>query len=76
MEDDVDPSAGFSITVKPGDAVNRGDAVASVYASDDRLAEIGVAALTNGVRIAAEPPAGVLPLVSHRVTAEGLEALA
>ncbi len=76
MEDDIDPSAGVSITVKPGDTVNGGDAIASVYAADGRLAEIGLAALANGVRIAGEPPAEILPLVSHRVTADGVEELA
>ncbi len=76
MDDDVDLTAGVSVTVKPGDTVAGGQAIASVYAADDRRAEIGLAALTNGLRIAPEPPAGVLPLVSHRISADGVEARA
>ncbi len=76
MDDDIDPTAGVSITVKPGDAVAGGQAIASVYAADDRRADIGLAALTIGLRIAPEPPAGVLALVSHRVSADGVEVLA
>ena len=76
MDDDVDPTAGVSVTVKPGDIVAAGQSIASVYAADDRRAEIGLAALTDGLRIAPEPPAGVLPLVSHRVSADGVEVLA
>ncbi len=59
----------------PGDAVAGGQAIASVYAAAHRRAEIGLAALTDGLRIAPEPPASVLPLVSHRVSADGVEVL-
>jgi len=47
-----------------------------VYAADNRLAEIGLAALAKSLRIAPEPPVGVLPLVSHRISADGVEVLA
>ncbi len=76
MDDVVDPAAGVSVTVKPGDTVAAGQAIASVYAADDRRAEIGLGALTKCLRIAAEPPVGVLPLVSHRVSTDGVEVLA
>ena len=75
MDDEVDPTAGISVTVKPGDTVAGGQAIAAVHAADNRLAEIGLAALASGLRIAPEPPASVLPLVSHRVSADGVEVL-
>ncbi|HWE43729.1 MAG TPA: thymidine phosphorylase [Gemmatimonadaceae bacterium] len=72
MEDRVDPSVGFVITAKPGDWVEAGEPLATVFASDRRGVESGRATLRVAVVIAdeADPP---LPLVSHRVTAGGVE---
>jgi thymidine phosphorylase len=72
IEDPIDPAAGFVITAKPGDWVEQGEPLATVFARDAVGIEAGRAALREAITIAeeAEPP---LPLVSHRVTIEGVE---
>ena len=72
MEDAVDPGVGFVITVKPGDWVEAGEAIASVFARDEAGLRAGAGALREAIRIGdeAEPP---LPLISHRVTERGVE---
>jgi pyrimidine-nucleoside phosphorylase len=74
IADAIDPSVGFVITAKPGDWVDAGEPMASVYARDRAGIERGRGALRSALTIAdeAEPP---LPLVSHRVTREGVEEL-
>ncbi len=75
MTDIIDPSVGFVITAKPGDWVEAGQPLASIYASDRSGIELGRVALRSAIAIAdeAEPP---LPLISHRITSEGVETLA
>jgi pyrimidine-nucleoside phosphorylase len=72
IEDVPDPSVGFVISARPGDWVELGEPIATIFARD--RAGIGTArhALRSAVVIAdeAEPP---LPLISHRVTSRGLE---
>ena len=72
MEDLIDPSVGFVISAKPGDWVEAGEPLATVFAADRAGVETGRAALRAAIVIAdeADPP---LPLVSHRVTARGAE---
>jgi pyrimidine-nucleoside phosphorylase len=72
VDDLVDPTVGFVITAKPGDWVEQGEPMATIFARDASGIEIGHAALREAITIAdeAEPP---LPLVSHRVTIEGVE---
>ena len=74
MEDRLDLSVGFMITARPGDWVEQGEPLASIFARDRAGVESGRAALRNAITIAdeADPP---LPLVSHRVTAAGVEQL-
>jgi thymidine phosphorylase len=62
------------IPAKPGDRVRRGDVLAVIHARTDADAERARTALDEAIVIgdAASP----LPLVSHRVTAAGVEALA
>jgi pyrimidine-nucleoside phosphorylase len=72
VEDTVDPSVGFVITVRPGDDVVAGQPLATVYAADEAGLEAGAAALREAIQIgghAVSPRA----LVSHRVTAQGVE---
>ena len=71
VEDPIDPSVGFVISAKPGDWVEQGEPLATIFARDTSGGEIGRAALREAILIAeeAEPP---LPLVSHRVTMEGV----
>ena len=72
VDDVIDPSVGFVITAKPGDWVEQGEPMATVFARDAAGIEAGRGALREAITIAdeAEPP---LPLVSHRVTMEGVE---
>jgi pyrimidine-nucleoside phosphorylase len=74
MEDRLDLSAGFVISARPGDWVEMGEPLATIFARDRAAVEAGRAALRLAVLIAdeADPP---LPLVSHRVTAAGVELL-
>ena len=72
MEDRVDPTVGFVISARPGDWVDVGEPLATIFAADRSGIEAGRAALRAAVVIAdeANPP---LPLVSHRVSADGVE---
>jgi pyrimidine-nucleoside phosphorylase len=72
MEDVIDPTVGFVITARPGDWVELGEPLATIFAPDRAGIEVGRAALRQAIVIAdeADPP---LPLVSHRVTHAGVE---
>jgi thymidine phosphorylase len=72
VEDAVDPTVGFVITARPGDVVRPGEPLATIFARDNAGVEAGRAALRAAIHLAdeAEPP---LPLVSHRVSAAGVE---
>ena len=75
MADAVDPAVGFVITAKPGDWVEAGEPIASVFARDEAGLRAGAVALREAIRIGdeAEPP---LALITHRVTAGGRETYA
>ena len=70
MEDTLDLSVGFMITARPGDWVEQGEPMATIFARDRAGVESGRAALAHAITIAdeADPP---LPLVSHRVSSAG-----
>jgi pyrimidine-nucleoside phosphorylase len=72
MEDTVDPSVGFIITARPGERVKAGEPLATVLARDAAGVDAGRAALRDAILITdeAEMP---LPLISHRVSADGVE---
>src|SRR6266702_4706517 len=75
VEDAVDPTVGFVITVKPGDKVLAGEPIASVFAKDAGGIKVAFEALAQAIVIRdrlGEPP---LPLVSHRVSRDGVEEL-
>ena len=74
MEDRIDPSVGFVITVKPGDDVRAGDPVASVFARDDAGVASGLAALKEAIVIG--DVGKLAPLISHRITSRGVENVA
>jgi len=74
VEDTVDPTVGFVITVKPGDPVRAGEPIASVFAQDEAGIARGMAALGEAVAIG--ETGRLTPLVSHRITARGVELLA
>jgi pyrimidine-nucleoside phosphorylase len=75
MEDKLDLSVGFMITARPGDWVEQGEPLATIFARDRAGVESGRASLRAAICIAdeADPP---LPLVSHRVSSAGVEQLA
>ena len=71
LDDVLDMSAGIKFHRKPGDRVEVGDDVATVFAADDNAVERGIEGLQNAVVIGADSPS-LLPLVSHRVTMAGV----
>ena len=73
MEDVVHPEVGFVITARPGAVVEQGEPLATIFARDASGIAAGRAALSAAIVIAdeADPP---LPLISHRVTGNGVEA--
>ncbi len=72
LGDVVDPTVGFVITARPGDWVEAGDPLATIFARNREGIEAGRETLLSAINIAdeAEPP---LPLISHRVTTAGAE---
>jgi pyrimidine-nucleoside phosphorylase len=72
-EDSVDPSVGFVITARPGDKVQAGEPIASVFARDRAGIEHGLKVLSEAITFG--PPVPLLPLVSHRLTKDGTEVL-
>ncbi len=74
MEDIVDPAAGCILQVTPGDRVRRGDLLAEVRCADRGRLASGMAALDSAIVIG-DTPVTPEPLISHRVTAAGVERL-
>ena len=72
MHDDIDPSVGFVIPVKPGDQVKKGQAIGTVYARDEKGLAVGRKALSEAISIA-DSPVAPLDLISHRITATSRE---
>jgi pyrimidine-nucleoside phosphorylase len=72
VDDRADPTVGFVITARPGDWIESGEPMATIFARDRAGIGSGRQALRSAVVIAdeAEPP---LPLISHRVTLAGAE---
>jgi pyrimidine-nucleoside phosphorylase len=72
LDDVTDPSVGFVVTARPGDWVESGEPLATIFAGDRAGITSGRNALRAAIVIAdeAEPP---LPLISHRVSADGAE---
>jgi pyrimidine-nucleoside phosphorylase len=73
IDDRVDPAVGVVITAKPGARVRAGEPLATVHARDETGAAGALAALAHAIMIG--EAASAAPLVSHRVTAAGLEAI-
>jgi thymidine phosphorylase len=76
VDDTLDPTVGFVITVKPGDRVLAGEPIASVFAQDKAGVERGLAALRAAILVGPKLTEKPLPLISHRVTRSGVEELA
>jgi pyrimidine-nucleoside phosphorylase len=75
MEEKIDASVGFVITAKPGDQVTRGETLATIHARSKEDLEVGRTVLEEAIAIGNARPTP-LPLVSHRITAMGVEVLA
>ena len=75
LDDVPDLSVGFSVTVKPGNTVTAGQPIATIYANDPEGLAIGRRALEGSIRIGSDITLHSMPLVSHRVTAGGVERL-
>ena len=75
VEDSIDPTVGFVITVKPGDKVLQGEPIASVFAKDAGGVRLGFEALGAAIVIGDRLKEKPLPLISHRVTKDGVEDL-
>jgi len=73
MDDAIDLAVGFQLSVAPGDVVAPGDPLGTVHARDTEGAEAGARILAGAVRVGDGEAAPLRPLVSHRVTAEGVE---
>jgi pyrimidine-nucleoside phosphorylase len=74
LGDTIDRGVGFELAVEIGTEVGRGDRLGTVHAKDAEGLEAGARILADAVDLGdgGEPPR---PLVSHRVSAEGVEEL-
>jgi len=75
MEDRVEPAVGFVITGRPGQRVRAGEPLATIHARDGAGLAAGRAALDEALTITDALETPPLPLISHRVTAQGVEEL-
>lgn len=71
--DTVDPAVGVVIPVKPGQRVAPGQLLATVHARDEASGQVAAAAIRKAIRLGER--ASPMPLVSHRITREGIAAL-
>jgi pyrimidine-nucleoside phosphorylase len=69
--DPVDHSVGFVIAARPGDLVREGEPLATIMARDAAGIDAGRRALEEAITLGDETDYP-LPLVSHRVTADGV----
>ena len=56
-EDAIDPTAGIILHAKTGDAVEKGQPIATLYTSREALLDVAAEALLKATEIGAEPPA-------------------
>lgn len=61
-ESTIDPAVGIEVLIQRGDQVSRGDHVATIFHTNDRLADNAEARLRDAVYVGPEPPDAV-PLV-------------
>lgn len=73
MADVIDPSVGFVFQAAAGDTVERGQPLVEIHARTRDDAAAAAHALASAISIGTD--ARLLPLVSHRVTADGVEEL-
>jgi pyrimidine-nucleoside phosphorylase len=74
VEDEIDPAVGIVLKVKPGQTIERGQHLATIHARDAETQQVAEEALRRAIVIGdGAPPAR--PLISHRITAAGVEVL-
>jgi pyrimidine-nucleoside phosphorylase len=73
LHSEIDPAVGFHITIKPGNDVEKGQPIATVYAQKDEAAERAAMALSHAITIGDVMEELPLPLISHRITGAGIE---
>jgi pyrimidine-nucleoside phosphorylase len=73
LDDTIEPSVGYVIGVKPGDWVDAGEPLATIFASNPAGITVGRAALADAIVVGGEEESP-LPLISHRVGADGVVA--
>jgi pyrimidine-nucleoside phosphorylase len=74
VDDEVDPAVGVVLHARVGQWVERGQPLATVHARDAESQQVAEEALRRAVVLGDAAPAK-RPLVSHRVTARGVEEL-
>ena len=72
VDDVIEPSVGFVITARVGDWVEANEPLATIFARDAAGIEAGRATLRVAIAIGEEAELP-LPLISHRITAAGVE---
>lgn len=72
LGDPVDPRVGFLLAVSVGETVEAGQALCEVHAADEASAERATEAVRAAITIGTGD-ATLRPLISHRVTAAGVE---
>ncbi len=73
LGDASDPGVGFVVDVRPGDHVALGDRLGEIHAADDASAELAAAVFREAIAIGCAVAPPPLPLISHRVTRDGVE---
>jgi len=71
MADRIDHSVGFVLAARPGDVVHAGEPLATILARDEAGVAAGRRVLDEAI-VMGEEAEYPLPLVSHRVTADGV----
>ena len=71
----INRGVGFRLEIRVGDEVTAGSTLGVVYAASPSDADRASKILERAIPIAPEPPPAQPPLVSHRVTAAGVEQL-
>lgn len=75
LDSGLDLGVGFRLAVAPGESVERGQPLGEVLAGTEADADRGVRVLTDAIRLGPDSGTPLLPLISHRVTADGVDVL-
>lgn len=74
LDSEIDPAVGFHMTAKTGEPVSKGQPLATVFARSEDKLDHAMLALQKAVPIVDEA-VQALPLISHRVTINGVQEL-